>query len=144
MAAPQRRYRASVATRPVEKKAPPGAAPRKKAVGRRRRFAVIVVVPMLLMLGSVYLHTVAAGLAGKVVGLEQRLARVEAEGERLEVRVAELSGAGRIRSLAAEKLDMQDPKGADLEVYSNDREDGTRNGGEEKGGEPRHYPGRRP
>jgi cell division protein FtsL len=96
---------------------------------------VVVVVPVLLMLGSVYLHTVAAGLTGKVAGLEEQLSRVEAEGERLEVRVAELSGAGRIRSLAAEKLGMRDPRARDLEVYDNDGEDGTRNGGEEKGGE---------
>jgi cell division protein FtsL len=141
MAVQQRRYRASVGTRPiarpVEAKRPSGTAARKKAAGRRRRFAVIVVVPVLLMLGSVYLHTVSAGLTGKVAGLEERLARVEAEGERLEVRVAELSGAGRIRSLAAEKLGMQDPSGADLEVYGEDGEDGTRNGGEEKGGKPR-------
>ena len=141
MAVPQRRYRASVGTgpvvRPVETKRPSGAAARKKAAGRRRRFAVIVVVPMLLMLGSVYLHTLSAGLTGKVAGLEERLVRAEAEGERLEVRVAELSGAGRIRSLAAEKLGMQDPSGADLEVYGEDGEDGTRNGGEEKGGKPR-------
>jgi cell division protein FtsL len=141
MAVPQRRYRASVGTRPivrpVETKRPSSAAARKKAAGRHRRFAVIVVVPVLLMLGSVYLHTVSAGLTGKVAGLEERLARAEAEGERLEVRVAELSGAGRIRSLAAEKLGMQDPSGADLEVYGEDGEDGTRNGGEEKGGKPR-------
>jgi cell division protein FtsL len=141
MAAPQRRSRASIAprpvARPVETKKPPAGAGRKKAAGRRRRFAVVVVVPVLLMLGSVYLHTVAAGLTGKVAGLEERLARAEAEGERLEVRVAELSGAGRIRSLAAEKLGMRDPRAQDLEVYDSDGEDGTRNGGEEKGGEPR-------
>jgi cell division protein FtsL len=141
MAAPQRRYRASVGTRSVarslEKKRPSGAAARKKAAGRSRRFAVTVVVPVLLMLGSVYLHTVSAGFTGEVAGLEERLARAEAEGERLEVRVAELSGAGRIRSLAAEKLGMQDPNGADLEVYGEDGEDGTRDGGEEKGGKPR-------
>jgi cell division protein FtsL len=141
MAVPQRRYRASVGTRPiarpVEAQRPSGTAARKKAAGRRRRFAVIVVVPVLLMLGCVYLHTVSAGLTGKVAGLEERLARVEAEGERLEVRVAELSRAGRIRSLAAEKLGMQDPSGADLEVYGEDGEDGTRNGGEENGGKPR-------
>jgi cell division protein FtsL len=141
MAAPQRRYRASAPTRPV---APPigsnggglpGGAARRKAAGRRRRFAVVVVVPVLLMLGSVYLHTVSAALTDKVVYLGERLARAEAEGERLEIRVAELSAAGRIRSLAAEKLGMQDPSGADLEVY--DGEDGTPNGGEEKGGKPR-------
>ena len=148
MAAPQRRYRASIAprpvARPVETKRPLGAAARKRAAGRRRRFAVIVVVPVLLMLGSVYLHTVAAGLTGNVASLEQRLGRVEAEGERLQLRVAELSGASRIRSLAAEKLDMRDPKGVDLEVYDNDGEDAKRNGGEKKGGEPRwRYTGQR-
>ncbi len=141
MAAPQRRYRASAATRsvarPVVARRPPGAAARKKAAGRRRRFAVTVLVPVLLMLGSVYLHTVSAGLAGEVANLEERLVRAEAEGEKLGVRVAELSGAGRIRSLAAEKLGMQDPSGADLRVYDQDGEDGTRDGGEEKGGRPR-------
>ena len=143
MAAPQRRYRASTVTRPVgrgvEKGRPSAGAPsREEAAGRRRRFAVVVVVPVVLMLGSVYLHTVAGGLTREVAGLEERLVRVEAKGERLEIRVAELSGAGRIRSLAAEKLDMRDPRGADLEVYDDeDGEDGTRNGGEEKGGEPR-------
>ncbi len=141
MAAPQRRYRASAATRsgarPVVARRPPEAAARKKAAGRRRRFAVTVLVPVLLMLGSVYLHTVSAGLAGGVANLEERLARAEAEGEKLGVRVAELSGAGRIRSLAAEKLGMQDPSGADLRVYDQDGEDGTRDGGEEKGGRPR-------
>ncbi len=141
MAAPQRRYRASTATRsvarPVVARRPPGAAARKKAAGRRRRFAVTVLVPVLLMLGSVYLHTVSAGLAGGVADLEERLARAEAAGEKLGVRVAELSGAERIRSLAAEKLEMQDPNGADLKVYDQDGEDGTRDGGEEKGGKPR-------
>jgi cell division protein FtsL len=141
MAAPQRRSRASLAprsvARPVRTKRPPAGAARRKAASQHRRFAVIVVVPVLLMLGSVYLHTVAAGLTGKVAGLEEQLARAEAEGERLEVRVAELSGAGRIRSLAAEKLEMRDPEGADFKVYDKDGEDGARNGGEEKGGEPR-------
>jgi cell division protein FtsL len=140
MAAPQRRSRASTAPRPVARpvKRPPAAAGRKKAAGRHRRFAVfVVVVPVLLMLGSVYLHTVAAGLTGKVAGLEEQLSRAETEGQRLEVRVAELSGAGRIRSLAAEKLGMRDPRAQDLEVYDSDGEDGTRNGAEEKGGEPR-------
>ena len=98
---------------------------------------MVVVVPVLLMLGSVYLHTVSAGLTVKAAGLEERIAGAEADGERLEVRVAELSGAGRIRSLAAEKLGMKDPSGAELEVYAEDGEDGTRDGGEEKGGKPR-------
>jgi cell division protein FtsB len=139
MAAPQRRYRAPLPTGPVappHEIAKPGAA-RRKAAGHRRRFAVVVVVPVLLMLGSVYLHTVSASLTGRVAFLEERLAQTRAEGERLEVRVAELSRADRIRPLAAEKLGMRDPGGKDLEVYEVVREDGARDGGEKKGGKPR-------
>ena len=114
----------------------PGGAEGRKAAGRRRRFAVVVVIPVLLMLGSIYLHTVSAGLAGRTASLEERLVQIRAEGERLEVRVAELSGADRIRPLAIEKLGMKDP-GGDLEVYDVDREDGTRYGGQKEGGKPR-------
>jgi hypothetical protein len=144
MVAPQRRYRASIPARPVappvrrqrpERQMPGGAAGRK-AAGRRRRFAVVVVIPVLLMLGSIYLHTVSAGLTGRAASLEERLVQIRAEGERLEVRVAELSGAERIRPLAIEKLGMKDP-GGDLEVYDVDREDGTRYGGQKEGGKPR-------
>ncbi len=143
MAAPQRRYRVSTplgpTVRPVEKKGPgglPGEVARRKAA-RRRRFAVLVVVPVLLMLGSVYMHTVSAGLGGKVADLEGRVARAEGEGEKLEVRVAELSGPGRIRSLASEELQMREPGGADMKVYAKHGEDGTPNGEEGQGEEPR-------
>ena len=144
MVAPQRRYRASIPARPVappvrrqwsERQMPGGAAGRK-AAGRHRGFAVVVVIPVLLMLGSIYLHTVSAGLTGRAASLEERLVQIRAEGERLEVRVAELSGADRIRPLAIEKLGMKDP-GGDLEVYDVDREDGTRYGGQKEGGKPR-------
>ena len=142
MAAPQRRYGASAIPRPVaprverEKAArrAGGSAARQKAARRRRRFAVVVVIPVLLMLGSVYLHTVSDRLTDKAAYLDERLAQVRAEGERLEVRVAELSGAGRIRPLAIEKLGMKDPRGAHLEVYDVDREDGARDGGKKEGG----------
>jgi cell division protein FtsL len=143
MAAPQRRHGASISPRPVaprverEKAARRrigGPTARQKAASRRRRFAVIVVIPVLLMLGSVYLHTVSAVLTDKATYLDERLAEVRAKGERLEVRVAELSGAGRIRPLAIEKLGMKDPGGAHLEIYDVDREDGARNGGEKEGG----------
>src|SRR5215216_912556 len=128
MAAPQRRYRASAKPRlvaqPVQRQKAArragGSAARRKAAGR---FAVVVVIPVLLMLGSVYLHTVSAGLTDKVASLEDRL--------------AELSGAGRIRSLAIEKLGMKDPGGANLEVYDVNREDGERDGGEKEGGKSR-------
>lgn len=144
MAAPQRRYGPSAIPRPA---APPaerergarraGGAARREAARRRKRFAVVVVIPVLLMLGSVYVHTVSAGLSYRAASLDERLARVQAEGERLEVRVAELSGAGRIRPLAIEKLGMKDPGGANLEVYDVDREDGAQDGGEKEGGESR-------
>jgi cell division protein FtsL len=144
MVAPQRRYRASIPARPVAppvrrqrpERQMPGGVARRKAAGRRRRFAVVVVIPVLLMLGSIYLHTVSAGLTGRAASLEERLVQIRAEGERLEVRVAELSGADRIRPLAIEKLGMKDP-GGELEVYDVDREDGTRYGGQKEGGKPR-------
>ena len=68
MAASQRRYKATLPTEPawpVQKRARDRSQDRtlrRKAAGRRRRFAMLVVVPVLLMLGSVYSHTVAAGL----------------------------------------------------------------------------------
>ncbi len=140
MAAPQRRYRAALPTEPARplRKRDPDRRPRD-AVGWRRRFAVLVVVPVLLMLGSVYLHTVAAGLEGRVAELEIDLDGARAEGQRLKVRVAELSGADRIRPLAAEKLGMRAPGSEDLQVYGRDGEDGTQNSEEEEGGQPRQH-----
>jgi cell division protein FtsL len=149
MAAPQRRYRVPTplgpVARPLEKQRPgraPGevarrSAAERRAAARRRRFAVLVVVPVLLMLGSVYIHTISDALGGRVAYLEQRLARAEAEGEKLDVRVAELSGPGRIQSLAADELQMRVPGGADMKVYVRHGEDGKPNGEEAKGGQPR-------
>ena len=143
MAAPQRRELAALPTEPawpVRKRAPDGGerdAAGRKAAGRRRSFAALVVVPVLLMLGSVYLHTVAGGLNDRVVVLQNDLDRARAQGERLDVRVAELSGAERIRPLAAERLGMRAPESSDMEVYGREGEDGTQNRGEQEGGEPR-------
>ena len=143
MAASPRRYRATLPTQeaqPVEKRTPvrtQESTVRRKAAGRRRRFAMIVVVPVLLMLGSVYLHTVATGLDTRAAELGVKVDRATDEGERLKVRVAELSGAGRIRELAAEKLGMHEPGSNALKVYGNEAEDGTHNGAQEEGGRPR-------
>jgi cell division protein FtsL len=143
MAASQRRYKATLPTEPawpVQKRAQDRSQDRtlrRKAAGRRRRFAMLVVVPVLLMLGSVYLHTVAAGLDARAAELDVRLDRAREVGERLEVRVAELSGAERIRALAAEKLGLHKPKSATMKVYGDKAEDGTNNGTPRKGGRSR-------
>ena len=143
MAASQRRYRATLPTEPawsLQERAPNRSRDRsleQKAAGRRRRFAMLVVVPVLLMLGSVYLYTVAAGLDTRTADLEVRLDRAREEGERLEVRVAELSGAGRIRALAAEKLGMHEPKSTTLKVHGDKAEDGKNYGEPQKGGRSR-------
>ena len=143
MAAPQRRQRAALPTEPawpVRKRGPARRtrdATERKAAGRRRSFAALVVVPVLLMLGSVYMHTAAGGLNERVVVLQNELDRARAQGERLDVRVAELSGAERIRPLAAERLGMRAPESSDMRVYGREGEDGTHNRGEERGGEPR-------
>ncbi len=93
------------------------------------RSFLVLVVPVFLMLGSVYTHTVASGLEREVVRLEEEKARAESEGERLEVRITELSEPGRIRALARENIGMRDP-GKDLETYGSDGEDAV-HGGEE-------------
>jgi cell division protein FtsL len=96
-------------------------------------FVLLVVVPVLLMLGSVYVHTAAAGLGAEVARLEEEETRAEDEGERLEVKITELSEPGRIRALAKRDLDMRDPDGKDLEVYDgSDGEDVVDGGGEKK------------
>jgi cell division protein FtsL len=146
MAAPQRRYRATLPTEPAWPA--PGRVPRRsperslrrQAAGRRRRFAMLVVVPVLLMLGSVYLHTVSAGLDARAVELGVKLGRVQDKGERLQVRVTELSGSARIRELAG-KLGMRQPDSDDLKVYANGSrgkvEDGKQDGTQQRGGEQR-------
>jgi cell division protein FtsL len=101
---------------------------------------MLVVVPVLLMLGSVYLHTVSAGLDARAAELGVQLGRVQDHGERLQVKVTELSGSARIRELAA-KLGMRQPDSDALRVYGNESrgkaEDGTQDGIQQKGGEQR-------
>ena len=141
MAAPQRWYRSTLPTEPAHpswERQPDKRGARKareKARGQKRRFAIVVVVPVLLMLGSVYLHTISAGLEGRAAGLQQELDTARATGERLEVEVAKLSAADRVRPLAREKLGMRDARSADLEVFrGNQREDGTTDAGAKEGG----------
>jgi cell division protein FtsL len=146
MAAPQRRYRATLPTEPALpawEREPDGRrparrtrkAPRKTTQGRNLRVAVLVIAPVLLMLGSVYLHTVSGGLEARAEGLRNEVEAARAQGERLEVEVAKLSAADRVRPLAREKLGMRDAGSADLEVFKGgEREDGTSDAGAKKGG----------
>lgn len=103
---------------------------RRRQVERRRGFALLVVIPVLLMLGSIYLHTVAGGLGDKAASLEERIDRAEAEGQKLDVQVAELSAPGRIRE-RAKNLGMREPGGEDLRVDGKDGEGNRDNAGEE-------------
>ena len=94
---------------------------------------VLVLVPVLLMLGSVYLHTVATGFQREAVRLEEERSRAEGEGERLEVRLTELSEPGRIRALASDGIGMRDPTAEDLEILDGRyREDIADGGGEQE------------
>jgi cell division protein FtsL len=143
MAASQRKYKATLPTEPawpLQERASDRSQDhtlRRKAAGRRRLFAMLVVVPVLLMLGSVYLNTVATGLDARAAELDVRLDRAREAGERLEVKIAELSGAERIRDLAAQKLGMHEPKSTTLKVYGVKAEDGTNDGAPQEGGRPR-------
>lgn len=141
MAAPQpgrggRLYEAGVSAWPVEKRKwthadrARQARSRRRQVERRRGFALLVVVPVLLMLGSIYLHTVAGGLGEKAAALEERIARADAEGQKLDVKVADLSAPTRIRE-RAQDLGMREPGGEDLRVNGEDGEGNRENAGEE-------------
>jgi cell division protein FtsL len=141
VAVPQRRKRHGTSVgRPVQKP-PEGRGVSKEASGRvgrrgawkgRRAFVVLVVVPVLLMLGSVYVHNVAAGLKGETARLEEEKARGESEGERLDVRITELSEPQRIRAMAQKQLQMRDPGGKELETYGRNGEDVANGGGEKE------------
>ncbi len=96
----------------------------KKQLGRA---FVVLAVPVLLMLGSVYVHSIAARLEGEVARLEEQKNMAEGEGERLEAKLTELSQPGRIRAQAKENLGMRDP-GKDL--YGSNGEDVADDGGE--------------
>ena len=87
---------------------------------------MLVVIPVVLMLGSVYVHTEAAGLRGETAVLQEEKARAEVEAERLEVKVTEFSEPGRVRSLAEGDLGMRDPTGGDLKTYSGSGGEGGR------------------
>lgn len=123
MAAPQRNLHPDP---PVRESAPgkrfPNKAKRRRESIRRRRFLVLVVVPVLLMLGSVYTHTVATGLGNRGAVLSEQRDELQAEREALEVEVSKLSAPDRVRSLARENLGMRAPAAEDMTVYT--REDG--------------------
>lgn len=132
MAAPQRRLVARPPVeRPVRGRKPEG---RKSGAWSWRAFVVLVLVPVALMLGSVYAHTVEVGTGAEAARLEDEKATAEAEGERLEVRVAELSESGSIREAAKEDLGMRDPGGKDLGTYGSEGEDVVDGGEESKKG----------
>ena len=121
MAAPQRR----APYYPPPEKTRPRSYPvyRKRSESlKRRRFLFLVVVPVLLMLGSIYLHTVSAGLEGRALELQERRAELAADKEKLNVRASEASAPGRVRSLAREN-GLRSPAAKNLEVY--EVEDGT-------------------
>jgi hypothetical protein len=84
------------------------------------------------MLGSVYLHTVAAASKGGRE-LERDLDEARAEGRGSKSGSRELSGAERIRPLAAEKLGMRAPGSEDLQVYGRDGRMDTKLGRRGKG-----------
>lgn len=94
---------------------------------------VLVVAPVLLMLGSIYVHSVAASISERVAGLEQSLEMAEVRQENLDLRLTRRSSPERVRS-EARALGLREPVG-DLKVYGSQREDGTdasRRAGEEQ------------
>ncbi|MDN5697791.1 MAG: hypothetical protein L0G70_07430 [Rubrobacter sp.] len=90
---------------------------------RWRAFFLLVVVPVLLMLGSVYIHAAAASVSETVAGLEEEREMAEVQQENLDLRLTELTAPERIRSEARD-LGLQEPTGS-VQVYGSQGEDGT-------------------
>ncbi|CAN5771527.1 hypothetical protein BH23ACT11_BH23ACT11_03140 [soil metagenome] len=128
MAAPQRQIRPiSQPVAPAPRKSPRVAGRRDPRL-QRKRFVTLVVLPVLLMLDSVYLHTVASNLGAEATALKEVHSGLLIDKERLEVKVSELSAPGRIRTMARENLGMRSAGAKDMRTY--DREDGEQNGGQ--------------
>ncbi len=117
-------------TRGEQARAPRGLR-RRGIYAEHRRFLLLVVVPAVLMLGSVFTHTVATDLQARVSELEAQNSRTGVERETLDVRVAELSSPDRIRELARRDLHMRDPDGKDIRVLDVNGEDVSLHGGEQ-------------
>ncbi len=128
MVSPQRQLRTAPGPEKPRLRKAPARKVRRSGRVQRRRFVVLVLVPVLLMLGSVYLHTVAANLGEEALLLEEKYAGLLSEKERLQVEVSKLSAPDRIRSLARENLGMRSPGAEDMRVY--DREDGKQDEGQ--------------
>lgn len=128
MAAPQRQIRPILRPEKRRLKKVPLRPARPNRPAQRRKFVVLVLVPVLFMLGSVYLHMVAANLGEEVSVLEQKHAGLLVEKERLEVEMSELSAPGRIRPLARKDLGMRSPGAKDMRVYErgNEKQDDGR------------------
>lgn len=92
-------------------------------VQRWRAFVALVVVPVLLMLGSVYVHATAAGTSERIAELEQRREMAEVRQENLDLRLTALTSPERVRSEARD-LGLRDPVGS-TKVYGSQEEDGT-------------------
>ena len=90
---------------------------------RWRPFVLLVVVPVLLMLGSVYVHAAADSVSGTVAGLEEEREMAEVRQENLDLRLTELTAPERIRSEARD-LGLEEPTGS-VQVYGSQGEDGT-------------------
>lgn len=138
MALPQRAYRQEADVSRIVREASrsvPGRAPRRRGTRKRsplRAFVALAVVPVLLMLGSVYVHATAAGLDGEAARLADEKARAAAEAERHEVKIAELSRPERVRSIAEGDLGMRDPDGEDLKTFDGSYGEDATQGAEEE------------
>jgi cell division protein FtsL len=93
---------------------------------------MLVVVPMVLLLGSVYVHVAAGRLSVEADHLAEEKAAAESRAERLQVRVEELSSPERIRESARRDLGMRDPSGRDIRSGAMGGE-GERGGAEVQG-----------
>jgi cell division protein FtsL len=116
-------YQRRVEHRPGEVR-PPAVRPRPRApspeLARRwRAFVALAVIPALLMLGGIYLNTVANDLSSRVAELRQQVEQVELQNREMEARASELSRPERIMD-RARGMGLREPGAESVKVYGSD------------------------
>ncbi|MGI8649213.1 MAG: hypothetical protein ACR2KW_02375 [Rubrobacter sp.] len=106
---------------------------RRLAARRRRSFVFFVLIPTMLLLGSVYLHNVAADTEERITALQERIDQADSRYEQLGVREAELSNPERIRTLAEDDYGMKDADASQIEEIEDSRDRSTRRAGRKRG-----------
>lgn len=113
-------YRRRPLAKPGDRRAPAprprGRSSKRGAARRRRAFLTLVVVPALLMMGGIYLNSLAGQFEERVMDLQRQVEQVEMQNRELKVQAAELSRPERVMD-GARSMGMRQPGSGSVEVF---------------------------